>query len=196
MIFFGAAIISAVITIYLIAGKWFNIIYRLIFGILSGALIALLVLFGLEFKISASMPEVERRVAVYAVDVSASTGININEIKDRLLAETPEYNVEIIPFSGSLRGPAGRQSSRAYALRRRSSAGRERSGRNVADPTPSPAIQRSRPGQTRARDRRSRSTPCCGEPSRGRCWTCPPSLSTGHRRARHRRKQCRYRQRD
>ncbi|MCP4727473.1 MAG: hypothetical protein GY863_20715, partial [bacterium] len=98
-------------TIYLLAGKWLKNSFRIIFGIISSMLIALLILSGLEFKIKTSQPEAERRVIICAVDVSASCGTKTGDIKNILEEEFPDYNLEIMPFSNSLRGPEGEEST-------------------------------------------------------------------------------------
>ncbi|MCP4133568.1 MAG: hypothetical protein GY754_21545 [bacterium] len=105
MIFFIGAGIISLGAVYLLAGAWENLWMRLLFALVSALMAAMLVLFGLEFKISTTRPEAERRIIVCAVDVSASAALKPDRVREYLEDEFPGYNLELIPFSRGLHGP-------------------------------------------------------------------------------------------
>ncbi len=111
MIFFATAAVITAASIYLLRGKWINDIYRTAFGLISLVMVVLLILFGLEIKLKIKQPAAERRIIACAPDVSASTGLRAEEVKSILKEEFPEYNLEILPFSGSLPGAGGAEST-------------------------------------------------------------------------------------
>ena len=111
MIFFITAAIIAAASIYLLSGRWIKNLYRIIFGLISFVMAALLILFGLEIKLEIKQPATERRIIACAVDVSASTAIKAEDVKSILKNEFSGYNLEILPFSSSLPGPENEEST-------------------------------------------------------------------------------------
>ncbi len=111
MIFFIVAAIALILSVYLIKLSWDKSWARWAFAVNMLFICALLVLFGLQYKISVKQPSALRRTVVAAVDVSASTGLKMNELKDIADRIWSDYSLEVIPFSDDAKGTEGAEAT-------------------------------------------------------------------------------------
>ena len=111
MIFFITAAIALLGAVYLFTLHWDKAWARWAFAANMLCICALLVLFGLQFKINVKQSAALRRTVVAALDVSASTGIKADEFKKIAERIWGDYSVEVIPFSDKVKGAQGAEAT-------------------------------------------------------------------------------------
>jgi hypothetical protein len=115
MIFFIAAAIAIILSVYVLFKlSWDRRRARLAFAVNMLLIIALLILFGLQYKTKLKQPAALRRTVVAAFDVSASvtgTGLKMNELRNIADKIWSDYNIDVIPFSDEAGGVEGTEST-------------------------------------------------------------------------------------
>ncbi len=114
MIFFITAAIALVLSVYVLRLPWDKSWARIAFAADTLIIIVLLILFGLQYRISIKQQAAVRRTVVAAFDVSASVagaGLKMHDFRDIADRIWKDYNLDIIPFSDRAGGAEGAESS-------------------------------------------------------------------------------------
>ncbi len=107
MIFFTAAAITLLLSVYIIKRPWAKSWARWAYCVNLLFIIAMLIIFGLEYKIKIKQSGALRRVVIAALDISASTGLKFKDFAVTAERIWNNYSIEIIPFSNKIKGPEG-----------------------------------------------------------------------------------------
>jgi len=119
MIFYIAAVLILLSVFFLLKRKWMYIWAKALFFLNLLLIIAILVLSGSGYRILSQTKNTVRRVAIAAVDVSASTGVQIKKFNKMANNLWKDYNLEVIPFSDRVNGAqAAGSTSLAGSLKR------------------------------------------------------------------------------
>jgi uncharacterized membrane protein len=111
MIFFITAATVLILSVYIFSFSWDKAWARWAFVANMLIISALLVLFGLQYKINLKQPAALRRTVVAALDVSASTGLKMNKFRDTADKIWSNYNIDVIPFSDKAMGVEGAEAT-------------------------------------------------------------------------------------